>query len=127
MITLIVLGCAVAMFLVELRAPGRKWPRVTGWWTRALALNAVQVGVVWLAGVAWDGYWLGFVFQRPESHCVHHQDGVHRYNFSDLPVWDMLFGTFRNPRAFDADCGFGPDGEHRLGEMLRGVDVGADR
>ena len=41
--------------------------------------------------------WLGYLIQRPESHCVHHQHGLHRYNYADLPVWDMLFGTFRNP------------------------------
>lgn len=67
-------------------------------------------------------YWLGFVFQRPESHCIHHQFGVHAYNYSDLPLWDMLFGTFRNPRQWDDRCGFG-DLETRLPEMIRGVDV----
>lgn len=67
-------------------------------------------------------YWLGFVFQRPESHCVHHQEGVHSYNYSDLPLWDILFGTFRNPRQFEERCGFG-DGEYRVDEMLRGLDV----
>jgi sterol desaturase/sphingolipid hydroxylase (fatty acid hydroxylase superfamily) len=67
--------------------------------------------------------WLGFLFQRPESHCVHHQAGVHSYNYSDLPVWDMLFGTFRNPDRFEARCGFGKD-EHRLGAMLVAADVG---
>ncbi len=41
--------------------------------------------------------WLGFIIQRPEAHCVHHQRDVHAYNYGDLPVWDMLFGTFRNP------------------------------
>jgi sterol desaturase/sphingolipid hydroxylase (fatty acid hydroxylase superfamily) len=70
-------------------------------------------------------YAMGFFFQRPESHCVHHQEGVHSYNYSDLPLWDMMFGTFRNPRRFDARCGLGPAGEHRLGAMLRGVDVTA--
>jgi len=70
-------------------------------------------------------YWMGFVFQRPESHCVHHQEGIHSFNYSDLPLWDMLFGTFRNPRRFAARCGLGARGEHRLTEMLRGVDVGA--
>jgi sterol desaturase/sphingolipid hydroxylase (fatty acid hydroxylase superfamily) len=69
-------------------------------------------------------YWLGYVFQRPESHCVHHQEGVHSFNYSDLPVWDILFGTFRNPRRFDARCGFG-EGEHRLAVMLAGVDLTA--
>lgn len=67
-------------------------------------------------------YWLGFFIQRPESHCVHHEDGLHHYNYSDLPVWDMLFGTFRNPRTFDKKCGLGQE-EYRLKEMLFGVNV----
>lgn len=70
-------------------------------------------------------YWLGFLIQRPESHCIHHQEGVHSYNFADLPLWDILFGTFRNPRAWDARCGFG-EKEHRLSEMLRFRDVSRD-
>jgi sterol desaturase/sphingolipid hydroxylase (fatty acid hydroxylase superfamily) len=68
-------------------------------------------------------YWLGYLFQRPESHCVHHEEGVHSYNYGDLPLWDILFGTFRNPRAWESRCGFGPVNEHRLVEMLLGVDV----
>lgn len=67
-------------------------------------------------------YWLGFIFQRPESHCVHHQVNVHHYNYSDLPLWDMLFGTFYNPKKFEEQCGFG-DKEHKLTAMLKGVDV----
>jgi sterol desaturase/sphingolipid hydroxylase (fatty acid hydroxylase superfamily) len=225
------------MMAIEGASPGRQWPRVSGWWARAVALNGVQVAVAVLAGRAWDtwmadrrpwsadalgpvggavlGYvaitfvyywwhrwrhespflwralhqvhhsaqrieivtsfykhpleilvngvlssaivyfavglgpeaatgavaltglaelvyhwnvrtphWLGYVIQRPESHCVHHQEGVHSFNYADLPVWDMLFGTFRNPRHFDARCGLGDD-EHRLGAMLVGVDVTA--
>ncbi len=67
-------------------------------------------------------YWVGFIFQRPESHCVHHQDGLHSYNYADLPLWDMLFGTFKNPKVWDGQCGLG-EGEHRLNEMMVGVDV----
>jgi sterol desaturase/sphingolipid hydroxylase (fatty acid hydroxylase superfamily) len=48
---------------------------------------------------------------------------VHSYNYADLPIWDMLFGTFRNPRRFEARCGFGPEREHELVRMLAGVDV----
>jgi sterol desaturase/sphingolipid hydroxylase (fatty acid hydroxylase superfamily) len=66
--------------------------------------------------------WLGFVFQRPEMHCVHHREGSHTHNYGDLPIWDMLFGTFDNPARFDGQCGFG-DKEHRLAEMLIGIDV----
>jgi hypothetical protein len=51
---------------------------------------------------------------------VHHEEGLHTYNFSDLPLGDMLFGTFRNPRAWNARCGFADDREQRLGELLGG-------
>jgi sterol desaturase/sphingolipid hydroxylase (fatty acid hydroxylase superfamily) len=63
-------------------------------------------------------YWLGFLFQRPESHCVHHERGRHTDNFGDLPLWDMLFGTFNNPKQFDSLCGFSEAAEQHLGRML---------
>jgi sterol desaturase/sphingolipid hydroxylase (fatty acid hydroxylase superfamily) len=235
-IPLIVLVAALVMIGCELACLGRRWPHVAGWWLRAALLNGVQVGMVYLAGVTWDGwmvqhrpwsaeglgvtggaivgyvtitfiyywwhrwrhqvdflwrwfhqvhhspqrievitsfykhpfellansvlsaaivylvvglgpeaafiavlltglaelfyhwnvptpYWIGYIIQRPESHCVHHQEGVHSFNYADLPLWDMLFGTFRNPRRFEARCGFGPEREPRLLAMLAGVDV----
>jgi sterol desaturase/sphingolipid hydroxylase (fatty acid hydroxylase superfamily) len=65
-------------------------------------------------------YWLGFFFQRPESHRRHHEVGHHRDNYSDLPIWDMLFGTFDNPRESPRECGFGGDRERQLLRMLSG-------
>jgi sterol desaturase/sphingolipid hydroxylase (fatty acid hydroxylase superfamily) len=234
-ITLCVAIAALFMIVAERAWPGRRWPRVRGWWPRALAASAVQVSIVLAAGLTWDtwfqrwqpwsadalgtpggallGYlaitfvyywwhrarhevpclwrwlhqlhhspqrlevvtsfykhplelaangvlssailylivgvgpaaaslavlltglaelfyhwnvrtphWLGFLVQRPESHCVHHQAELHAWNYADLPVWDALFGTLRNPRAWNGSCGFG-HAEHRLGAMLRGVDV----
>jgi sterol desaturase/sphingolipid hydroxylase (fatty acid hydroxylase superfamily) len=67
--------------------------------------------------------WLGFFIQRPESHCEHHRMGVHYYNFSDLPLWDMVFGTFRNPRTFDGRCGFEGGHDRLLTAMLAFKDV----
>jgi sterol desaturase/sphingolipid hydroxylase (fatty acid hydroxylase superfamily) len=238
MVPTVVLTAAIVMMVVEAARPGRRWPRVRGWWARAALLNACQAGAVLLAGVTWDGWmrqhrpwsadalgtpggalagylvitfvyywwhrwrhevpllwrwfhqvhhspqrievvtsfykhpfeliangvlssavlyfvvglgpsaatltvlltgvaelfyhwnvstphWLGYVVQRPESHCVHHEEGGHKYNYSDLPIWDMLFGTFENPRAWAGRCGFGREGEGRLAEMLAGVDVTA--
>lgn len=238
--TLTVLGVALGMIVVEAVAPARNWPAVRGWIPRALLLNAIQAGVVFLTGVTWDRwfpqlrvldltglavipasligyvfitfvyywwhrarheipflwrwfhqvhhspqrievitsfykhpfelivngalssfllyavlgvspatgvitvtitglaelvyhwnvrtpYWLGFVFQRPESHCIHHRDGWHRSNYSDLPLWDMLFGTFENPRSDTGACGFGSEREPLLREMLLGRDVHAPR
>ena len=233
-VPLIVLGVAVTMLLVEVRRPGRSWPKVSGWWTRAALLNSFQAGAVYLAGVTWDpwlaarrpwsadglgigwgallGYlvvtfvyywwhrwrhevpalwrwlhrvhhspqrlevatsfykhpfeilvnsvlsaailygmvglgplaatwavlltglaelfyhwnvetphWIGYVVQRPESHCVHHEHGIHAFNYSDLPLWDLLFGTFHNPRRFEGRCGLG-ESETRLGSLLLGRD-----
>ena len=236
-ITVIVLCMALVMIGIELVIKGRTWPKISGWWGRALALNAVQVAMVFVAGLTWDRwladwsiwnaetvlgetggalfgyvaitfiyywwhrarhqipflwrafhqihhspqrleiitsfykhpleifanaglssfilyvlcglgpqsavyailltgiaelfyhwnvktpYWIGFIFQRPESHCVHHKQGWHRQNFSDLPIWDMMFGTFHNPRTFDDPCGFSDDRELMLGKMLVGGDV----
>jgi sterol desaturase/sphingolipid hydroxylase (fatty acid hydroxylase superfamily) len=62
--------------------------------------------------------WLGYIIQRPEMHKVHHQRGRHYYNFADLPVWDMAFGTFKNPKQFSAKCGFSNDREELFLEML---------
>ena len=70
-------------------------------------------------------YWVGYLIQRPESHCVHHEQGLHAYNYGDLPLWDMMFGTFKNPRVFEAKCGFVDERELALSSMLLGVDVNA--
>ena len=67
--------------------------------------------------------WLGYVIQRPESHCVHHGYGVHGWNYSDLPLWDMLFGTFRNPATWEGRAGFDDAPAARYGAMLAFVDV----
>jgi hypothetical protein len=67
--------------------------------------------------------WLGYVIQRPEAHCIHHQRDVHAFNYGDLPVWDMLFGTFRNPAGFEGEVGFDQPATKRFGAMLGFVDV----
>lgn len=68
-------------------------------------------------------HWLGYLIQRPESHGVHHARGVHRHNYSDLPLWDMVFGTFHNPREFEGEVGLAPGASARIGSMLIGRDV----
>ena len=67
--------------------------------------------------------WLGYLVQRPESHRVHHQHAHHTDNYADLPVWDMLFGTFRNPHRFTAACGYDDWQEDRFEDMLAFRDV----
>jgi sterol desaturase/sphingolipid hydroxylase (fatty acid hydroxylase superfamily) len=62
--------------------------------------------------------WLGYIVQRPESHSIHHERDLHAYNYSDLPLFDILFGTFRNPREFAESAGFFDGASERLSDML---------
>ncbi|HST37082.1 MAG TPA: sterol desaturase family protein, partial [Allosphingosinicella sp.] len=64
-------------------------------------------------------HWLGYIVQRPESHLIHHQRGVHAYNYGDIPLPDMLFGTFRNPREWRGENGFHHGSTQQIGELLR--------
>jgi len=233
----ILIGIAVLMVLVERLWPAMSLPRVRAWYWRVALVNAIQLGIVLLAGVAWDRWlskvsllslsdhfgtltqglvaylvstfvyywwhrvrhdsklfwrlchqlhhsprrieiltafykhpveitlnsilsaaivylllgcdvaagavytfltaiaeyfyhwnistprWLGFLVQRPESHRVHHQYAHHTDNYADLPVWDVLFGTFRNPHRFTATCGYDDWREDRFEDMLAFRDV----
>ena len=67
--------------------------------------------------------WLGYFVQRPEMHTVHHARGVHHYNYADLPVFDMLFGTFRNPNGYEYETGFWHGASARVADMLLLRDV----
>lgn len=67
--------------------------------------------------------WLRYLIQTPELHSIHHQYDVHKYNFADIPLWDRLFGTYKDTTEFVERCGF-PDGaEQKLIAMLRFKDV----
>lgn len=234
---LIVLAVFCACFLLERAAPGWPLPKVRTWPFRVLAINAVQLGVILLAGVTWERWlssasvfhlsrvvtpavggviayfiatfvfywwhrwrheneflwrafhqihhspqrlevitsfykhpgemvvnsilgsllvytllglsleagavytfctavgeffyhtnvrtprWVGFVFQRPEMHRIHHQYGRHKNNYGDITWWDMLFGTYENPKDWVHTCGFDDDKEQQLVAMLRYRDV----
>jgi sterol desaturase/sphingolipid hydroxylase (fatty acid hydroxylase superfamily) len=69
--------------------------------------------------------WLGYIVQRPESHSVHHGRGIHHYNYSDLPLFDILFGTFRNPKEFVAESGFANASSGQIPAMLAFRDIAA--
>lgn len=69
--------------------------------------------------------WLGWMVQRPESHGVHHQRGVHAYNYGSLALWDLVFRTYRNPTLRPAPSGFWDGASARMGCLLAAVDVTA--
>ncbi|MBO9670183.1 MAG: sterol desaturase family protein [Sphingobium sp.] len=63
-------------------------------------------------------HWVGYILQRPESHLIHHQRGVHAYNYGDIPLPDMIFGTYRNPREWEGENGFHEGSTWQLRDML---------
>lgn len=67
--------------------------------------------------------WLGYLVQRPESHSHHHARGVHANNYADLPIFDLIFGTFKNPKDYADENGFYTGGTYRVIDMLRFKDV----
>ena len=62
--------------------------------------------------------WLGYIIVRPENHMLHHAREKHHSNYSDLPIVDMLFGTFENPKDPPAEFGFWDGASTRVVDHL---------
>ena len=78
------------------------------------------VGLFYHANVrtpAWLDAWIA----TPELHRLHHRAGVHAGNYSDLPVWDRLFGTWvpRTAAPETFPMGFRDGLEERFLDILR--------
>ncbi len=48
---------------------------------------------------------LGYLIQLPDMHLVHHEYGLHRYNYAPF-LWDSVFGTVKIPKQWDKRLGF---------------------
>lgn len=68
-------------------------------------------------------HWLGYIVVRPESHSVHHARGIHRYNFCDVPLIDMVFGSYLNPKQIMPEAGFYDGASLEIPKMILGYDV----
>jgi sterol desaturase/sphingolipid hydroxylase (fatty acid hydroxylase superfamily) len=95
--------------------------------------EAALVGIVFSTLVAMFGHanlrtpaWLGYFVHRPENHALHHERGVHGFNYGGLAIMDQLFGTWRNPATWEAQAGFFEGSTDRLGDMLLGRDIAAE-
>jgi sterol desaturase/sphingolipid hydroxylase (fatty acid hydroxylase superfamily) len=99
-------------------------------------LGLTHESSIWLSGFSAFGeyfyhmniktpQWIGYFFQRPESHRIHHfkNKRANCQNYSDLPIWDILAGTFYNPENMNSETGFSPENEKRVGDMLLFKDV----
>ena len=67
--------------------------------------------------------WIGYFVQRPESHTYHHAKGIHKHNYSDIALFDIIFGTFLNPKGFEYETGFYNGASAKVFEMLTFQDI----
>jgi sterol desaturase/sphingolipid hydroxylase (fatty acid hydroxylase superfamily) len=68
--------------------------------------------------------WLGYIIQRPEAHAIHHTRDLHAYNYGTIMLWDIAFGTFRNPADYPTEpFGFWDGASKQTLRMLVGRDV----
>ena len=54
MMLFLLLAIALGFYVIERRWPAENLPAVEGWWFRLVFVNAVQLGIVLLAGITWD-------------------------------------------------------------------------
>ncbi|MBL8522119.1 MAG: sterol desaturase family protein [Betaproteobacteria bacterium] len=66
---------------------------------------------------------IGYVYQTPEMHRLHHKSGHHANNYSDIVCWDMMFGTYCNPTSDIETCGFDGDTERDVVPLLIGKKI----
>lgn len=59
---LIILAATVLFSVLERALPGRELPQARGWYARAAFLNLCQVGIILLAGVAWNRWFESWAF-----------------------------------------------------------------
>ncbi len=67
--------------------------------------------------------WLGYIIQRPEAHAIHHAKGIHAYNYSDISLFDILFGTFKNPKGYEHETGFYKGASDKVWDMITFKDI----
>ena|GEM_PF-3247929 len=65
--------------------------------------------------------WLGYIIFRPEQHSHHHAG--EECNFGVFPIWDLVFGTFRNPLSHPEQIGFRPEVDKSFWAHLLGRHV----
>ena len=63
--------------------------------------------------------WIDYIIQRQEKNRMHHEYEKYINNYEDIVRWDMLFGTYENPKEYKGTCGFDNKKELRLKDMIQ--------
>lgn len=83
-------------------------------WLLSLPVEAVAVGLL-IEGIIETYHhanintpknirWISKFIQTPEMHLIHHQKGLHKYNYVTF-LWDTVFKTAKIPENWDEELG----------------------
>jgi sterol desaturase/sphingolipid hydroxylase (fatty acid hydroxylase superfamily) len=114
MLVAIILLIAVGFLIVERLWPANALPRVRAWYPRVFLINAIQGGIVILAGLSWD-VWLGrvSVFRLQDqvgvvpqaviayvvSTCIYYW--WHRWRHTSTFWWRLCHQLHHSPRRIE--------------------------
>lgn len=59
--------------------------------------------------------WLGYIIQLPGMHLVHHEYGLHKFNYAPF-LWDTVFNTVKINNEWDGRLGFSDS--HNIPSLL---------
>ncbi len=118
-VTIIVLAIAIGMIIVEIIKPGRSWNKVKTWWRRALILNMVQVSSVYIAGIAWDKWFLGASLWNAEEYTGTNGGALlgylvitfiyywwHRLRHENMFLWNWFHQVHHSPQRIEIITSF---------------------
>lgn len=110
---------AAALIVVERIWPAHELPRVRNWWARVVFVNAIQLGIIVLAGFTWDRWLQAFsLFRLRDSFGPVAQGGIayfvstfvyywwHRWRHESKFFWRLCHQLHHSPRRIELVTSF---------------------
>ncbi len=110
---------AVGCFIVERFWPAMELPRVRAWWPRVILVNCIQLGIIILAGEAWDRWLAGHSLVRLSAYLADGSSallayllstfiyyGWHRLRHDSRFFWRLCHQLHHSPRRLEIVTSF---------------------
>jgi hypothetical protein len=68
MLLALIVAVAAGLFVVERIWPASQLPKAHNWWARVVFINAIQIGIIILAGYTWNDWLQAFSIFRLRDH-----------------------------------------------------------
>ena len=114
MITALLIAIAVGMIIIERFWPAMDLPKVRAWWGRVALVNLIQLGIILLAGIAWDRWFTRISLFRLQDHMGDVASALiayfvstfvyywwHRYRHESRFFWRLCHQLHHSPRRIE--------------------------